>query len=179
MEIEKSVSEVAKRFVYRADEEVSTKLNGDPWMIMPLERGCYVGDCEDFSLTAMYLSCDKSLRKLLWNLLVTKKYKMFSCVVEKTKEKHCVGNIEDAWFDNFTLGVIRDFREFTLVTKHRKFKEHSRTRILLGLYSGALLQMVGCTKPTSYVAATIFNATTFGISYSLFYLLQESAKQFF
>lgn len=171
MDIKRAVSIVGRNFRYRADQEVSTKLNGDPWMIMEQdEEGLYHGDCEDFSLTAIYLACDKSILKFLFNVLVTKKYKLYACKTDITGENHCVGNLGDIWFDNFSKEAIEGRENFIDATKHRELYEHNRIRILLNLYSGFLLKLFGCKKSTSYFAAIVFNLTLFSsISGSLIF----------
>ena len=177
MNIENAVDEVAKHFKYRSDDEVSTKFNGDPWMIMDKINGEYHGDCEDFSLTAMYLACDKSLLKFLDKVLIKKKYKLYTCVVGNSNDRHCVGNAEGYWFDNGTRKAVSGFLSYARLTNYREYKEHSRMRIACNLYSGALLKLVGCKKSTSYLAQMLFNTSVFIGIYSVVSLIMSVFAQ--
>lgn len=79
------------------DNFVYVKDRGEYWQILtPGKGGKYRGDCEDFSLTALYL-----LEGSLWNFwkaLLTRKAKMCFCKYKGTG--HAVLRYEGRYIDN-------------------------------------------------------------------------------
>lgn len=88
-----------QKFVYKADK-------GESWKIIkevsdPIIKSIY-GDCEDYSLTLLWLISDKSLKKFWWNI-ISMKYVLWFCKYDKEFHvvlKHngeCVDNIQKKW----------------------------------------------------------------------------------
>ena len=55
------INDLANTFSYKPDGQL------DNWRIMDPDN--YVGDCDDYAVTALYLECDKSLLKFWWMLI--------------------------------------------------------------------------------------------------------------
>lgn len=96
MNIEDAIKQVNKTFKYRPDTG-----RIDSWKIM---QEPYIGDCEDYSLTVLYLTCDKSLLKLLFTL-ATFKYIMWY-VIAPSGEGHVVTQVGDKYFDNIQRKLV-------------------------------------------------------------------------
>jgi predicted transglutaminase-like cysteine proteinase len=89
--IQTALQELNSKFVYQADGRV------DIWRILHGE-GPWKGDCEDYSLTLMWLLSDKSVIKFLWHIL-TFKYLMWY-VIMSNGEGHAIVKIDGMYYDN-------------------------------------------------------------------------------
>jgi hypothetical protein len=113
MELVEAIKRVSDKFVYTADK--SGSFLKDNWFVMSEMDGKYHGDCEDFSLTIMYLVAGSYL-KMLWKIL-TGEYKLHMVDSVGKGMDHCAGSIGDIWFDNWTMqGNTRE--EHFKRTKH-------------------------------------------------------------
>lgn len=100
--------EFGKAFEYRYDPRITTRswgrfVNGlvDTWSILSMSAdGKYYGDCEDFSLTTLYLLKDKSLWKFV-KAFVTGEAKMHF-VITRTGGGHAVMQYKDKYIDNWS-----------------------------------------------------------------------------
>ena len=115
MNIEKNVSEIAAKFVYLSDKK---SVLGDFWFVMKSqEGGTLYGDCDDFSISALWLECDRNLWKFIWNVIILHRYKLYRCKTT-SGEYHVIGRVGDLWFDNWTLSAV-DKETFFARTKHK------------------------------------------------------------
>jgi len=114
MKIQEAVKLVASKFLYTPDNHKWF----DRWRIMKEDSdGKLRGDCEDFSLTAMWYACDKSLLTFLWKVVITHQYKLYHCKTY-ANERHAIGYAEGLWFDNWTKEALPK-QEFLGHTKHQ------------------------------------------------------------
>lgn len=89
------VDELRTKFQYATDER--TYGQSDYWVIMvPNDEGYYVGDCEDFALTALYL-LEGSLFKF-WEALLVKRAKIQFCYVQG--KGHAILEYEGMYYDS-------------------------------------------------------------------------------
>ena len=93
MTIEEALKELNSKFVYKRD---SVRWF-DNWRVL-YGDGKWEGDCEDYSLTLMWLLSDKSLAKFLWNILIMKHLMWF--VKSPSGEGHAVVKIDGMYYDN-------------------------------------------------------------------------------
>jgi hypothetical protein len=114
MELNSAIKEVSDKFVYTADK--TENFMGDNWFVMKEAGGKYYGDCEDFSLTVMYLLAGSNMLRLLWNIFIGK-YKLHAVASNGVIINHCVGEIDNIWFDNWVMSV-KNKDEFFNQTKH-------------------------------------------------------------
>jgi hypothetical protein len=99
MELTEAIKRVSDKFVYTADK--TGTFMRDNWFVMREQDGKYYGDCEDFSLTVMYLMAGGYLAMLL--KLLVGEYKLHMTSSTGANMDHCVGSIGGVWFDNWTL----------------------------------------------------------------------------
>lgn len=96
-----SLEHFTNNFVYVPDIK-------DSWRILKPIDGMYFGDCEDFSLTYLFLHCNESYLKF-WTALFFGDARINYCVLP-SGDGHAVLSIKDMYIDNIT-------REF--VTKNK------------------------------------------------------------
>jgi hypothetical protein len=113
MKVSTAVSLVSSGFVYRKDNKCWL---GDTWNILQAPKVSY-GDCDDFSLTCLWLICDRSPWKFLWYVLILHKYRLYFSVTED-RQRHVVGYANGYWFDNYTKEPCYK-NEFLQRTKHK------------------------------------------------------------
>jgi predicted transglutaminase-like cysteine proteinase len=64
----------------------------------------YIGDCEDYALTLLYLISDKSMWKFWWYLCIGKA--QIRRVITKNGGGHAVLRFEKHWADNWTKKFV-------------------------------------------------------------------------
>ncbi|MBT9383342.1 hypothetical protein KM176_05675 [Pseudooceanicola sp. CBS1P-1] len=90
------------RFTYRADK-------GEYWQILGGSGPVY-GDCEDYSLTLIWLWEGQSLWRFWW-ALITLKYVLWYCLAPNG-EGHCVTWVRGrGWTDNIQRKIVTDLPE--------------------------------------------------------------------
>lgn len=92
------IEDLARRFVYKKDKV-------DTWRIL-MGAGEITGDCEDFSLTLVYLESGRSKLKTFWNLLICR-YVLWHCTYKET-EGHMVVYHKGKWADNIQRRWVDD-----------------------------------------------------------------------
>jgi predicted transglutaminase-like cysteine proteinase len=66
MNIQTALKEVNEKFVYEKDGSV------DVWEILDTDGAKIKGDCEDYSLTLIWLTEDQNFFKFIWSILIAK-----------------------------------------------------------------------------------------------------------
>lgn len=66
MNIKKALKNVNKKFVYKEDGDI------DVWEILDSSENKIKGDCEDYSLTFIWLAEDQNFFKFIWSILIAK-----------------------------------------------------------------------------------------------------------
>lgn len=95
MKIEDALKELNKRFSYRRDPLRWF----DNWKVIYDEsEPKWYGDCEDYSLTLMWMLSDRSFVKFLWNILIMKHLIWF--VKTPDGDGHAVVRIDGVYYDN-------------------------------------------------------------------------------
>lgn len=97
---EKEVTELNSSWTYEYDKEKYGRR--DHWKIM--KEAPYVGDCEDYALTLLYLISEKSLLKFWWNLLTFKAG--LRRVITENGVGHVVLRYGKMYADNWTLAFV-------------------------------------------------------------------------
>lgn len=93
VEIMKTVQELNKAFVYKADKK-------DTWRLMkPNAAGKLEGDCEDYSLWVAFWVIAKGSWAKLWWMVITRQLK-FHLVYTKSGGGHCVLEWNGLCIDN-------------------------------------------------------------------------------
>lgn len=132
MNIKEAVNLVASKFIYKADK---LKIY-DSWRVMKLQDKHYYGDCDDFSITCFWYYSDKNLKKFIWNILITHKYKLYR-VKTVSGGYHVVGSVDDLWFDNWSKEALSK-ADFFERTKHKITMRYISpiigTFLLIGLF---------------------------------------------
>lgn len=100
------VNDLVANFEYRLDGKYDT------WRIMkPDERGRYVGDCDDFALTALYLVTGSLWR--FWVELILGSAKIYYVWTERGG--HAVLYHKGLYIDNWSMAwVTREYMEVSL-----------------------------------------------------------------
>jgi hypothetical protein len=93
MELKQALDLLNSKFVYKADP----RKYFDSWKIL-YGADKWEGDCEDYSLTLIWLLSDKSLIKFIWNITVFK-YLMWY-VKTSNGVGHAVVKIDGLYYDN-------------------------------------------------------------------------------
>lgn len=102
MKIEEALKLLNSKFIYKAE----TRRFGEVWQVLKGD-GKWEGDCEDYSLTLVWLLSDQSWIKLLWNITTFKFLMWF--VKAPSGEGHAVIKIGDLYYDNIQRrGVTKD-----------------------------------------------------------------------
>lgn len=93
MTIDGALKMLNARFVYKNDKykyiDVWTVMHGD---------GKWEGDCEDYSITLMWLISNSNVFKFLWNILIFKHLMWF--VKAPSGEGHAIVKIDGMYYDN-------------------------------------------------------------------------------
>lgn len=96
MTIEEALKHINRTFKYKGDKKWF-----DKWTIM---NEPFVGDCEDYSLTAIYYANDKSMMKFLLTLMT------FQYIVYYVKtsrgEGHAITRHKGMYFDNIQRKLV-------------------------------------------------------------------------
>lgn len=81
------------------------------------EKDAYLqGDCDDFSLTVLWILCNRSIFRFIWNVIILHKYRIYHARTYLGKG-HAVGYAHGLYFDNWTLDALPK-EEFLNKTKH-------------------------------------------------------------
>lgn len=97
---EREVQELNSTWAYKYDIDQYAKR--EYWQIMK-ERP-YVGDCEDYALTLLYLISGKSMWKFWWYLCTGKA--QIRRVITKNGGGHAVLRFGNMWADNWTKKFV-------------------------------------------------------------------------
>jgi hypothetical protein len=112
MNIKESVQAVASKFVYEADTDKFV----DSWEIMQEnQEGKMLGDCDEFSLTAIWYACDQNWVKFILNVFILHRYRFYFC--KSSNGNHVIGYAQGLYFDNWTKEALPK-QEFLDKTKH-------------------------------------------------------------
>jgi predicted transglutaminase-like cysteine proteinase len=109
MNSEEANKEVASRFKYVTDKVKYGFF--ETWSVMDLSEEVLTGDCEDYSLTVLWLISEKKLGTFLYNVLLNPKCGMHYVRFKSTWEGHAVlshngkfcDNIHRKWFSKADL----------------------------------------------------------------------------
>ena len=97
---QKEVEELNSTWAYKYDlDQYASK---EYWKIM--KEHPYVGDCEDYALTLLYLISGKSMWKFWWYLLSGKA--QIRRVITKSGGGHAVLRFGNMWADNWTKKFV-------------------------------------------------------------------------
>ena len=97
---EREIQELNSTWAYKYDIDQYAKR--EHWQIMK-ERP-YVGDCEDYALTLLYLISGKSMWKFWWYLCTGKA--QIRRVITKNGGGHAVLRFGNMWADNWTKKFV-------------------------------------------------------------------------
>jgi predicted transglutaminase-like cysteine proteinase len=98
MNAEQANKLVASKFKY-----VTDKLKYgffETWSVIDISKPVWEGDCEDYSLTVLWLMSDKKKKTFLFNILLSPDYRMNFVKYKATKEGHAVLSYKDKFCDN-------------------------------------------------------------------------------
>ena len=112
MYIKRVLDNIASKFKYRADPKFF-----DYWTVMKENNGIMEGDCDDFSMTVLWMLCDRNFFIFVWNVMILHRYRLYF-VKTITGERHMVGYAHGLWFDNWTKCALPK-EEFIDKTKHK------------------------------------------------------------
>ena len=96
--IDDAIQELNSKFQYEKDGKI------DVWRILYGDSP-WRGDCEDYSLTLLWLLSDRNLFKFLLDIL-TFKYLMWYVVIKSNGEGHAIVKIDGSYYDNIHKGAI-------------------------------------------------------------------------
>ena len=96
---EKEVTELNSSWKYKYDEDQYA--SKEYWKIM--KEHPYVGDCEDYALTLLYLISDKSMLKFWLNLITFKAQIRY---VKNNGGGHAILRYGNMYADNWTLKFV-------------------------------------------------------------------------
>ena len=134
MEIKEIVREIGSKFEYRSD----VFRIFDWWFVMRERNGKLRGDCEDFSLTAIWMLCNRSVLQFLWKVIISHQYRIYFCKTVNG-EGHAIGYANSLWFDNWTREAL-DKAEFLKQTKHKIWYFIPGPLILFNMLLGSLVR---------------------------------------
>ncbi len=136
MQIEEIVKDIAKKFEYKADMFRFL----DWWFVLREWDGKLVGDCEDFSLTAIWRLCNRSVMKFLWKVVILHQYRIYFGITPKG-EFHAIGYAQDLWFDNWSLEALPKDK-FLEKTGHKIKFPIPGPLILFNMFLGGLVRNI-------------------------------------
>ena len=100
MSFEKELAELNASWKYKYDEDQYA--SKEYWKIM--KEAPYIGDCEDYALTLLWLISNKSMLKFWWNLLT------FKAQIRRVKTKnntgHAILRYGSLYADNWTQKFV-------------------------------------------------------------------------
>lgn len=136
MNIVDAVRWVGQRFVYMYDKKLPFS---DAWFVMPDRHdGKLRGDCDDFSLTCMWLACEQSIWKFIWRVLIIHSYRFYFSKAPNG-ENHLVGFADGLWFDNWTREALPK-EEFLSRTGHKILFFYPNISILIFMFFGSFFR---------------------------------------
>jgi predicted transglutaminase-like cysteine proteinase len=97
---DRELQELNSTWAYKYD--IDQYASKEHWKIM--KKHPYVGDCEDYALTLLYLISGKSMLKF-WMYLITGKAQIRR-VITKNGGGHAVLRFGDMWADNWTKKFV-------------------------------------------------------------------------
>ena len=124
------IEQVSAKFVYTPDPK---PFPFDYWFVMKERNGELKGDCDDFSITILWLLCNSSLLSFIWNVLILHRFKLHR--VMALNGYHIVGEVDGLFFDNWTKRALPK-EEFYTSTKHVHLQQYWSPVIVLLLISG-------------------------------------------
>jgi predicted transglutaminase-like cysteine proteinase len=98
MEAEAANREVSSKFKYVTDKIKYGFF--ETWSVIDISKPVWEGDCEDYSLTVLWLMSDKKKKTFLFNILFHPDYRMHFVRYKATKEGHAVLSYKDKFCDN-------------------------------------------------------------------------------
>ena len=93
MTIQQALDLLNSKFKYQSDRRWL-----DVWKVLDIDQPMVAGDCEDYSLTLMWLLSDRSMARLLLNITLFR-YRMWF-VKSPRGEGHAIVKIGDLFYDN-------------------------------------------------------------------------------
>ena len=136
MDIKIIVKDIAAKFEYKADIFKFF----DWWFVLREWDGKLMGDCEDFSLTAIWRLCDCDIFTFLWKVCILHQYRIYFATT-KNGVFHAIGNAQDLWFDNWTLEALPK-EEFLSRTGHKIHFFIPGPLILFNMFLGSLVRNI-------------------------------------
>ena len=98
---EREVKRLNSHWTYKYDtDQFAAK---DHWRIM--KEPPYLGDCEDYALTVLWLICNKSMWKFWWCLISGKA--QIRRVITHNGGGHAILRYGDMWIDNWTKKFVK------------------------------------------------------------------------
>ena len=97
---DRELQELNSTWAYKYD--IDQYASKEHWKIM--KKHPYVGDCEDYALTLLYLISGKSMLKF-WMYLITGKAQIRR-VITKNGGGHAILRFGDMWADNWTKKFV-------------------------------------------------------------------------
>jgi hypothetical protein len=98
--LEVALNTINQAFVYQPDPKIYG-IPIDTWRIISKD---WKGDCEDYSLTVIWLYSDRNIFKFIWNILSIRFLIYF--VSLSNGEKHVVTRFESKYFDNIQQKLV-------------------------------------------------------------------------
>lgn len=134
MDIKTIVKDIGSKFKYYPDV---FKLF-DWWYVMPERNGVMCGDCEDFSITAIWQLCNRNIATFIWRVIILHQYRIYFGIT-KNNEFHAMGYAQGLWFDNWTREAMpKD--QFLNETGHRVYWFVPGPLILFNMFLGAFVR---------------------------------------
>jgi hypothetical protein len=134
MQLKETLFKINQSFVYTADPK---SWFTDYWFAMPEKNGEMRGDCDDYSITALWLICG-GFWSFLWNVIILHRYRLHR-VKTLTGEYHIVAEVNRLWFDNWAKGPY-ERKEFFAKTGHTFLMTYISPTIILFMISGWILK---------------------------------------
>lgn len=113
MNLEESINTVNSKFTYTTDPR---SFFTDYWFVMKDKEGKMHGDCDDYSITVLWLFCGGIL-SFIWNVLILHRFRLHR-VKAISNEYHVVAEVNGMWFDNWTMRACTK-EEFFKATQHQ------------------------------------------------------------
>ena len=98
MHFQQAVDTINDHFEYVSDDEQYKFF--EVWNVMDTSEATWDGDCEDYSLTIMWLMADRNPFLFMWNLFCNTDYRLHQVNVKDMNGGHCVLQYKDMYVDN-------------------------------------------------------------------------------
>ncbi len=136
MNLDESVKYVADRFQYQRDPKWF-----EFWTVMKEQNGKMIGDCDDFSLTTVWLLCNGNILTFVWNVLILHRYRFYFSKAS-SDEWHIVGFAQNRYFDNWTKRAMTK-EDFLKITNHKIYFIIPSPLVLIYMFTGLFLRNRG------------------------------------